>query len=175
MGFVLWRAICSFNHFYSRDAIHSAVIATATCPSDSLSVTAGIVSSRAKAGSWNVHHVIAPWFHFLARYDSSKNSQGITQRNVPIESECRHVSKTMHFRHKVTMERIETICKLSNCVTFDALEWPMTRISTASRGFVSDSWAFLLISPVNVPRPQLASMHSRNQRSELGIKPSDFN
>jgi len=32
-----------------------------------LSVTAGIVSSRVKAGSWNVHHLIAPWFHFLVK------------------------------------------------------------------------------------------------------------
>ena len=45
-----------------------------------MSVTAGIVSSRAKAGSWNwnVHRLLAPWFHFLASYDSSKNSQGVT-------------------------------------------------------------------------------------------------
>ena len=44
------------------------VFATATCPSVRLSVCpdvclshAGIVPSRAKAGSWNVHYLIAPW------------------------------------------------------------------------------------------------------------------
>jgi len=41
--------------FYTRDAMYSAVFATATCPSARLSVrlsvTAGIVSSRAKAVS----------------------------------------------------------------------------------------------------------------------------
>jgi len=81
--------------FYSHDAMHSAVFATATCLSVRLSVTAGIVSRRATVGSWNVHHPTAPWFHFLARYDSSKNSQAI----------CRHISKMVHFRHKVTIGR----------------------------------------------------------------------
>jgi len=45
----------------------SAVFATATCldvrPSVRLS-HAGIVPSTAKAGSWNVHHLIAPSVHF---------------------------------------------------------------------------------------------------------------
>ena len=52
---------------------------------------------------------------FLARYDSSKNSQGITPKERakwgwvgffgdfrPI---CRHISRTVHFRHNVTMGR----------------------------------------------------------------------
>jgi len=42
----------------------SAVFATAMCLSVRPSVCpshAGIVPSRAKAGSWNVHHLIAPW------------------------------------------------------------------------------------------------------------------
>jgi len=53
--------------FYPRDAMLARVFATATCPSVRLSVRqlhlshAGIVPSRAKAGSWNVHHLIAPW------------------------------------------------------------------------------------------------------------------
>ena len=51
-------------------------ICLSACPS----VTAGIVSSRAKAGSRNVHLLIAPWFHFLAWYGSSKNSQGVTPK-----------------------------------------------------------------------------------------------
>ena len=41
---------------------------------------AGIVPSTAKAGSWNVHHLIAPSLSFLARYDLSKNSQGVTPK-----------------------------------------------------------------------------------------------
>jgi len=50
--------------FYPRDAMLARVFATATCPSVCPSVRlshAGIVPSRAKAGSWNVHHLIAPW------------------------------------------------------------------------------------------------------------------
>jgi len=54
------------------------LFATATCLSVCPSVTAGIVSSRAKAGSWNVHLPIAPLLHFLESYDSSKNSQRVT-------------------------------------------------------------------------------------------------
>jgi len=53
------------DSFYPRDAMLERVFATATCPSVRLSVClshAGIVPSRAKAGSWNVHHLIAPWF-----------------------------------------------------------------------------------------------------------------
>jgi len=49
------------------------------------SVTAGIVglSKRRELASWFLHRLIAPWFHFLARYDSSKISQGVT----PIEGD----------------------------------------------------------------------------------------
>ena len=57
------------NSFYPHDAMLARVFATATCPSICLSVClsvcpshAGIVPSRAKAGSWNVHLLIAPWF-----------------------------------------------------------------------------------------------------------------
>ena len=49
--------------FYPRDAMLARVFAIATCPSVRPSVRpphAGIVPSRAKAGSWNVHHLIAP-------------------------------------------------------------------------------------------------------------------
>ena len=55
--------------FYPRNAMLARIFATATCPSVRPSVClsvclshAGIVTSRAKAGSWNVHHLIAPWF-----------------------------------------------------------------------------------------------------------------
>ena len=55
------------------------------------------------------------------------------QRNEPYEGGlsffgdfrpiCRHISKTVHFRHKVTMGRYqETIGSLSNGVSFDDLE-----------------------------------------------------
>ena len=51
-----------FFVFYPRDAMLVRVFATATCPDVCPSVRhAGIVPSRAKAGSWNVHHLIAPW------------------------------------------------------------------------------------------------------------------
>jgi len=56
------------SDFYPRDAMLARVFAIATCPSVCQSVCpsgrpshAGIVPSRAKAGSWNVHHLIAPW------------------------------------------------------------------------------------------------------------------
>jgi len=60
-----------FRHFgitfYPCDAMLARVFAIATCPSVCLSVRpsvhlshAGIVPSRAKAGSWNVYHLIAP-------------------------------------------------------------------------------------------------------------------
>jgi len=64
------RHLQGFSHsvlrvtFYPRDAMLARVFATATCPSVRLSVRpshAGIVTNRAKAGSWNVHHLIAPW------------------------------------------------------------------------------------------------------------------
>jgi len=70
----------------------SNVFATATCLSVRLSIClsqAGIVPSRVKAGSWNVHHLIAPWFWFLARYESSKNSQGVTPKERAKWGWCR--------------------------------------------------------------------------------------
>ena len=93
------------------------VFATATClsvcPSVCLDVRlshAGIVPNTAKAGSYNVHHIlIAPSLWFLARYDSSKNSQGVTPKERAefgdFRTICRHIWKTVHFRHKVTMGR----------------------------------------------------------------------
>jgi len=48
------------NRFYPRDAMLARVFAIATCLSVCLS-HAGIVPSRAKAGSWNVHQLMAPW------------------------------------------------------------------------------------------------------------------
>ena len=66
--------------FYPRDAMLTRVFATATCPSVCLS-HAGIVPSRAKAGSWNVHHLIAPWQGMSRR----KIRKGSSQRNVPNE------------------------------------------------------------------------------------------
>jgi len=54
------------------------VLATATCSSVRPSVTAGIVSKRKQLASWFLHHLIAQWSHSLARYDSSKNSEGVT-------------------------------------------------------------------------------------------------
>jgi len=65
--------------------MHSAVFATATCLSIRLSVTAGIVSSRAKAESRNVHHLIAPWFHFLANMTRRKIRKGWPPRNLTNE------------------------------------------------------------------------------------------
>jgi len=46
----------------------------AGCPS----VTAGIVSKRKQLASWFLHHLIAHWYRSVMRYDSSKNSQGVT-------------------------------------------------------------------------------------------------
>ena len=69
--------------FYPRDAMLARVFATATCLSVRTSGRpshAGIVPSRAKAGSWNVHRLIAPWLWFLAMYESSKSSQGVTPK-----------------------------------------------------------------------------------------------
>jgi len=100
--------------FYPRDATH--VFATATCPFVCPSVTTGIVSSTAKAGSLNVHHLIAPWIHFLKRYDSSKNSQWVTPNGRAkwdwsrflgdFRQKCRHISKTVHFRHQKNYYRM---------------------------------------------------------------------
>jgi len=105
------------NGHYPRDAMLARVFATATCPSVCPSVRTSvtrryykiIVPSRAKAGSRNVHH------------DSSFR-RGMTHRKIrkgspPKESAkwgwvgffgdfrpiCRHISKTVHFRHKVTI------------------------------------------------------------------------
>jgi len=73
--------------YYPRDAMLARVFATATCPDICPSVRpsgrlphAGIVPSRAKAGSWNVHHLKVPSFKFLTRYESSKNSQAVTPK-----------------------------------------------------------------------------------------------
>ena len=58
-----YRLTCRPYH-YPRDAMLARVFAIATCLSVCPSVRpsyAGIVHSRAKAGSWNVHHLIAPW------------------------------------------------------------------------------------------------------------------
>ena len=63
--------------FYPCDAMRR----TDLCDSDvsgCLSVTAGIVSKRRELASWFLHPLIASWFNSLVRYDSSKNSQGIT-------------------------------------------------------------------------------------------------
>ena len=43
-----------------------------------LSVTAGIVSKWRELASRFLHHLIAHWHRSLTRYDSSKNSQGVT-------------------------------------------------------------------------------------------------
>jgi len=64
-----WNARGTCQHckddssFYPRDAMLSRSLRQrrAVRPSDRLS-HAGTVPSRAKAGSWNVHHLIAPWF-----------------------------------------------------------------------------------------------------------------
>jgi len=70
--------------YYPRDAMLARVFVTVTClsvrPSRCLS-HAGIVPSRAKAGSWNVHHLIAPWWGMIHR----KIRKGSPQRNVPNE------------------------------------------------------------------------------------------
>ena len=171
---------------------------------------AGIVPSRAKAGSWNVHLLIAPRLLFLARYDSSKNSQGVTPKERakwgwvgfffghfrPI---CRHISKTVHldtkllwdgnrkpyadyrmvsasmtlsdpwpgfqghcsFKRRVSPKRriLQTqllyrtpgdhrhaIDRQASYTAYNptALTYNRANLSQASRGFVSDSWAFLL-------------------------------
>ena len=63
--FSFWylRVSAAKQFYYPRDAMLARVFATATCPSVRPSVRlshAGIVTSRAKVGSWNVHHLIAP-------------------------------------------------------------------------------------------------------------------
>ena len=99
-------ASCHFGFLPTRR--YASMVCLSVRPSH-----AGIVPSRAKAGSWNVHHLIAPWFYFLARYESSKNSQGvIPKERAKWESVgffgnfrpiCRHISKTVNFRQKVTI------------------------------------------------------------------------
>ena len=105
--------------FYPRDAMRRAGL----CDGDvsvCLSVTAGIVSERKQLASWFLHHLIAPWFNSLARYDSSKNSQGVTLREGDLW-ECggfelrtgdfaifrpisRRISETVQYTTKVTIE-----------------------------------------------------------------------
>ena len=64
--------------FYPRDAMRRAGLSDgdvsgwlAVCHSP-----AGIVSKR--HASWFLHRLIAPWFHSLARYNASNNSQGVS-------------------------------------------------------------------------------------------------
>ena len=62
-SFTMPSKITLFVSFYPRDAMLARVFAIATCLDVCLSVRlshAGIVPSRAKAGSWNVYHLIAP-------------------------------------------------------------------------------------------------------------------
>ena len=66
-GYDWRRAFRLLADFYARQHIcYSASLRQRRVrPSVCLSVClshAGIVPSRAKAGSWNVHHLIAPWF-----------------------------------------------------------------------------------------------------------------
>jgi len=60
-----------FNDFYPRDAMHRAGL----CDSD---VSACLSQPVCIKTSWFLHHLIAPWFRSLGRYDSSKNLQGVT-------------------------------------------------------------------------------------------------
>ena len=76
-GSEVWNILIAvLDGFYPRDAMLEQVIAVATCLSVCPSVTAGIVSKWKQLASWFLHHLIAPWFHSQARYDSSKNTQG---------------------------------------------------------------------------------------------------
>ena len=77
------------------------VFATGTCLSVCLSVCHTLVLCLAEQKQ--------------GRYDSSKNSQGVTPKKVRNEGGlgffddfqpiCRHISKTVHFTHKVTIGR----------------------------------------------------------------------
>jgi len=61
-----WFQLLFSRSFLPARHYASVVFATATCLSvclsGHLSVTRGIMPSRVKAGSWNVHCLIAPWF-----------------------------------------------------------------------------------------------------------------
>jgi len=54
-----WRSHVAENH--GGNSTRQIINNLSVCPSVCLSHV-GIVPSRAKAGSWNVHHLIAPWF-----------------------------------------------------------------------------------------------------------------
>jgi len=69
-----------FKTVLPRDAMHSAGICDSHV-SIRLSLSQPILYQNGKSEtSWFLHHLnlIAPWLHFLARYDSSKNSQEVT-------------------------------------------------------------------------------------------------
>ena len=79
------------------------------CPSGRPS-HAGIVPSTAKAGSWNVHHLIAPWLVSGKVWVVNKFARGHPQKWCQMRvgwvfsaifDQCRHISKTVHFRHKL--------------------------------------------------------------------------
>ena len=82
----LWKYI---PVFYPRDAMLARVFATATCLSVRPSVCpshAGIVPSRAKAGSWNVHRLIAHdssfWRCMIHRKFARGHPKGTCQMGV---------------------------------------------------------------------------------------------
>jgi len=107
------------QHFYRRDAMLVQIFATATCLSVCLS-HAGIVPSRAKAGSWILKSTLSDspitlvssevWFieKFARGHPKGTCKMRVGWVFSAIFDQyrvCRHISKTVHFRHKVTMGR----------------------------------------------------------------------
>jgi len=103
--------------FYPRDAMLARVFATATCLSVRLSVTRRYCAWQSecrivkRTPSDSPITLVSFWQDMTHR----KIRKGSPQRNVPNEGGfgffgdfrpiCRHISRTVHFRHKVTMGR----------------------------------------------------------------------
>jgi len=72
-------------HLCPREAMLSAVFATATRLSVCVSQPVYIVSNRRELASWFLHHLIAPWLHSLAKYQVwlvEKFSRGNPERGL---------------------------------------------------------------------------------------------
>ena len=141
------------------------------CDSDvsvCLSITTGTVSKR----KWFLYRLIATWFQLLSRYDSSKNSQGVTPSEGDLwdwggfeRAIFRPISRRISvFDQYIAISRIRCILdtklledtnrksyasywmvSLSMPLSDPWGPWPGFQ---TSRGFVSYSWAFLLRIPI---------------------------
>jgi len=148
----LWHRCCNWSverrrrrrrkFLPARRYMLARVFATATCLSVRPSVClsglpshAGIVPSRAKAGSWSVHCLIVSGKVWFIEKFARGHPKGTCQMRVgwvfsAIFDQYVVISrKRCILDTKLLWGGNRKPCKLSNGVTFDDLEWPMTRVS----------------------------------------------